>query len=239
MFLVVQRKTIALLLLLPALLGAAIGLYQTDTPALFTQSPDGWVVVLDAGHGGMDGGAVGTTGVLEKELNLAVTKQIEALLLQQGVQVILTRSEDISLHQNDKASVHAQKESDLKTRWEIGQKSNADLFVSIHMNQFSQSQYRGAQVFYADSPHSKELAQMLKQQLDPVSEKSKNRQTKAASDSMYILRKAKIPSVLVECGFLSNPEEEALLCSPEYQQQIAQAITDALLRFRDYQTQTQ
>lgn len=235
MIITVKRSSLLLIVMILCVAGCIYGFYSHMTKETFGKGDAQMTVVVDAGHGGMDGGAVGSTGVLEKDLNLQVAKKLETIITENGGQVIMTRTEDISIHDESETTVRGQKRSDLRKRRDIAQKSNADVFISVHMNKFEQSQYRGAQIFYADDAKSKEFAASIKQAIEPISEKSAERETKKAYDTMYILKGAKIPSVIVECGFVSNPEEEKLLMSEEYQQQLAQAIYDGLCHFRDNQ----
>ncbi len=185
----------------------------------------GKVVVIDAGHGEPDGGAVGVSGVLEKDINLKIAQKLQKLFEQTGTYVILTRSDDNNIAPSQDGKIRDIKRGDLKMRKDYRDNSGADLFLSIHMNKFPEEKYKGAQVFYSKSPEqSKALGEAiqtsLKQNLDPSNE----RVAKCADNSIYILKEGKIPSVIVECGFLSNKEEEKLLKDDKYQDKIAWAI---------------
>lgn len=230
MFITVRRSSILMVVLILCVSFGIYGLYQTDGEQVF-QASGQLTVVIDAGHGGMDGGAVGTTGVLEKNLNLEVAKKLEKLVTDGGGKALMTRGEDVSLHTESDTTVREQKRSDLNFRRSFASDSGADAFISIHMNKFEQSQYRGAQIFYSKDDNSKRLAELIRKQVVPISEKSEGRECKAAYDTMFILQENKIPSVIVECGFLSNPEEEALLMSEDYQQQMAEAVYRGLCEF--------
>ena len=188
-------------------------------------------IVVDPGHGGMDGGAVGHSGTLEKDVNLAVSKMLCGMLEARGASVSMTRNEDISLHDESANTVREQKRSDLSKRKALAGDDKTDIFLSIHMNKFEQSQYRGAQVFYADNEESRRLADCIRTKLVKVSEKSDGRELKKAYGTMYILKETNNPAVIVECGFLSNPEEEQLLLSESYQKKIAKAITDGVCAY--------
>ncbi len=230
MFITVRRSSILMVVLILCVACGIYGLYAEDGEQVF-QNADQLTVVIDAGHGGMDGGAVGVSGVLEKDLNLQVAKKLEQLVADGGGKALMTRTDDISLHTDQDKTVREQKRSDLNYRRSYAADSGADAFISIHMNKFEQSQYRGAQIFYAADQNSKRLAEMIKKNIVPVSEKSDGREIKKAYDTMFILQKNNIPSVIVECGFLSNPEEEALLIDEAYQQKIAEAIYQGLCEF--------
>lgn len=230
MFFTVKRSSILMVLLMICISCGIYRLYQTDGKPVF-QTSGQMTVVIDAGHGGMDGGAVGISGSLEKNLNLNVAKKLCKLVTENGGTALMTREEDISLHQESASTVREQKRSDLHYRRSFAADSGANALISIHMNQFEQSQYRGAQIFHSADRDSKRLAAAIRQQLIPVSEKSSGREIKQAYDTMFILQENKIPSVIVECGFLSNPDEEALLLTDEYQQKIAEAIYRGLCEF--------
>ena len=187
--------------------------------------PSGKCVILDAGHGAPDGGAVGISGVLEKDINLKITKKLQRLLEQSGTYVIMTRTDDNNTAPDNKGKIRDIKRADLKARREYKNTPNADIFVSIHMNKFPEQKYKGAQVFYARSPqNSKILGETVQKSFTENLDTSNTRVAKTADNSIYNLKDSKIPSIIAECGFLSNPEEEKLLKSDEYQNKIAWAI---------------
>ena len=194
------------------------------------------LLVIDAGHGGEDGGAeVG--GVLEKDCNLAVAMRIVDLCTLFGKDVLPTRTDDTMLYDRygdlDDYTGH-RKTFDLRNRLRLAEESDAALFVGIHMNKFPESKYRGLQVWYSpNSSRSKNAAEYIRSYsmtyLDPTNE----RETKAASKSIYILNRIKMPAVLVECGFLSNPDECALLVSDEYRSRLAAVIFSSAVEFAE------
>ncbi|MBM7581609.1 N-acetylmuramoyl-L-alanine amidase [Caldicoprobacter guelmensis] len=174
------------------------------------------VIVIDAGHGGFDPGAVSNSGTREDRINLLIAKKLKKHLENQGATVIMTRQTDEALGRN--------KREDMQRRVEIIRNSNADIVVSIHLNKFRQSKYYGAQTFYmSGSEEGKRLAQCIQTQLIKVLNRGNTRQIKAVND-LLILKAGQAPSVVVECGFLSNPQEERLLRTDEYQEQVAWAI---------------
>ncbi len=194
-----------------------------------------YTIVLDAGHGGEDGGASSTSGALEKEINLAITLMLRDLLVANGAHVILTRSEDTLLY--DKTiDYHGRKKAlDLAARRKIAEETPNAIFVSIHMNAFPQSKYEGLQVWYSkNSPASLTLAQSIQQLAKEQLQPNNDRRVKAATSSIYLLHHLTCPAVLVECGFLSNPQEAALLATEEYQNQLAfllfLAISDGMMK---------
>lgn len=179
--------------------------------------------VIDAGHGGIDGGATSCTGALESGINLQIALRLNDLFHFLGHQTVMIRSTDTSIYTQGN-TIAAQKVSDLKERVRIVNETQGAILISIHQNTFSDSRYSGAQVFYADTPGSRELAQQLQSRLSP------KRQCKGAG-SIYLLQNIEKTGILIECGFLSNPEEEAKLRDPGYQQYICGVISATLLEF--------
>jgi len=181
------------------------------------------VIVLDAGHGGWDPGKTGTGGKNEKELNLAVVEKLAEYLETGGAEVILTRTSDTALGDG--------KQADMAERRRIANESNAHIFVSIHQNAFPSAEAKGAQVFYhRDSEKGKLLAESVQENLKSRVDGSNHRQAKE-NESYYILRTTEIPAVIVECGFLSNGEEEKLLNDENYQEKLAWAIYCGILDY--------
>lgn len=200
---------------------------ETAAPLTF-----GKVVVIDPGHGSPDGGATGHSGTLEKDINLAIANKLGSYLQQGGAHVIYTREDDNAVTDNLNAKIKEIKRADLSNRKNLKNNSGADLFISIHMNKFEQSKYKGAQVFYpGNSPESKKLAETIQQSITEFADNTNYREAKDSNNDIFILNDSKIPSVLVECGFLSNPEEEAKLMSQEYQSEIAYAIFGGISRY--------
>ncbi len=183
------------------------------------------VIVLDAGHGSSDGGAVGDSGVLEKDINLKIAPRLQKLLEQTGATVIITRADDKPIAED--------KRSDMRTRKNIKETSDADIFVSIHMNKFPEAKYSGAQVFYASDDDSKALGEAIQESMRDMLNPDNNRVAKSAGNSIYILKESKIPSVIVECGFLSNPAEEQLLTQEDYQDKVAWSVYAGITSYFD------
>ena len=183
-------------------------------------------IIVDAGHGGIDPGAMtDDQSVKEKDVNLKIAKKVKELIEASGAVVILTRNDDTSLYTEEAGKTIRQKYNEnLKNRKKIIEQSSADMFVSIHLNKFQQSKYYGAQTFY---PYGKEddkkLATYIQNELKRVVDTTNNRQIKPRDD-IYLIKDNKIPSTLIECGFLSNDKEAKLLNDEEYQDQIAWAI---------------
>lgn len=178
-------------------------------------------VVIDAGHGGIDAGASGiNTSVRESDINLLISKELKKLFSNSGINVIMTRTSDEGLYgTTDKGF----KLRDLQERVRIINNSQADLLISIHLNTYTSPSRRGAQVFYKKGDDlSKEFAKKVQSRINGM--RLSPRLYDALSGDYYILNESKIPSIIVECGFLSNPEDEKLLLSPEYRESISQAI---------------
>ena len=195
-------------------------------------------IVLDAGHGGIDPGAMNKDKtVLEKNINLQITMKIKELIEASGGNVVLTRDSDISLYEEGANKTTRQKYNEnLKNRKKIVENSQADMFVSIHLNSFEDSKYYGAQTFYpAGKEDSKFLAEMIQAELKRVVDNTNNRKIKPRED-LYLLKDNKMPSVLIECGFLSNQKEAELLAEEEYQDKIAWAIYVGIQKyFNEYE----
>ena len=179
-------------------------------------------IIIDAGHGGKDGGATSCTGVLESGINLEIALRLNDLLRFLGVKTLMIRNGDYSVHTKGE-TIAAQKVSDLKERVRIANETENAILVSIHQNHYSESRYSGAQVFYAASGQSAELAGQLQTALVKSLNPGSNRKSKKA-DGIYLLQKVTTTAILVECGFLSNFQEEAKLRSDGYQKQLSAVI---------------
>ena len=185
-------------------------------------------IVLDAGHGGDDPGKIGINGSREKEINLAITKKVKDYLEANDIKVVLTREGDEGLYD---AGAENKKVQDMKRRIEIMEEAQPLAVVSIHQNSYPEEYVKGAQVFYhKDSKEGEQLAALLQEQLRLKLNPENHRQIKA-NDSYYLLKKTQIPTVIVECGFLSNSKEAALLADEEYQMKVAWAIHMGILQY--------
>jgi len=228
----VVRKKLIIGVIAAVFLLSGINIYYGEEARQTAALPVGnRVVLLDAGHGGEDGGAIGGGGTVEKDINLAVMLKLQSLLEQSGCTVITTRTEDVSLHNKGDEKSGNRKINDLENRKKMPGEYDADVFVSVHMNTYPDSKYSGAQVFYAESDGSKELAECIQGELRNQVDPSNKREVKDASGNIYILDGATIPSVVAECGFLSNSEEEKKLKDENYQQQVAFAIYCGIIKY--------
>ncbi len=191
----------------------------------------GKVIVIDAGHGKPDEGAESSNGTTEAETNLKIALKLQNLLEQSGSTVILTRSDENAIYDLDKKTLRQKKISDIHNRVKIGNESSADIFVSIHLNKIPQQQYDGWQTFYnAESADGKKLAVSIQQNLNDSIQRENNRVAKTI-DNIYIIKHVEIPTAIVECGFLSNPEEEKLLLENEYQNKLAWGIYNGIIDY--------
>lgn len=176
-------------------------------------------------------GAVSNNGVSEADINLKIVLKLQQLLEQSGAEVILTRSDENAIYDLDKKTLRDKKNSDIKNRVKIGNNSSADIFVSIHLNKIPQSQYSGWQTFFKDgNEDSKKLATSIQNNLNEAMQKE-NKRVPLKINNIYIIKKVEIPTTIVECGFLSNPEEEKLLQQDEYQDKLAWGIYNGIMQY--------
>lgn len=188
-------------------------------------------IILDAGHGNPDGGATGTDGSVESDLNLSLVLKLQNLLESSNCTVILTRSDENGIYEADSNTIREKKVSDMKNRVDIANNSNSEIFVSIHMNKLEQTQYSGWQTFYKNQDEeSKKIAERIQLSLNDFLKKENSRSIKSIS-GIYLTKNVKIPLVLVECGFLSNEEENKLLQTDSYQNELAWSIYIGLMDY--------
>lgn len=219
------RKKIELLLILLVLTGLII-CSRHLTKYVLTDKVETKknTVVIDAGHGGSDPGKVGVNDALEKDINLEIARKVKKLLEKKGIHVIMTRKEDKALGDGERGS---QKVQDMRERVKLINKNKPELAVSIHQNSFHQADVHGAQVFYfKHSAEGEKYAGIMQEVLRTV-DQGNTKQPKA-DDTYYLLKKTEIPIIIIECGFLSNPEEAEKLTTKEYQKEMAQAIADGI-----------
>ena len=189
------------------------------------------VIVIDAGHGKPDEGAESRNGTTEAETNLKIALKLQNLLEQSGSTVILTRSDENAIYDLDSKTLKEKKISDIHNRVKIGNESSADIFVSIHLNKIPQEQYWGWQCFYKEGNESStKLAKSIQQNLNEAIQKD-NKRVAMKLDSVYIMKHVDIPISIVECGFLSNEEEEKLLLDDNYQDRLAWGIYNGIIDY--------
>ncbi len=191
----------------------------------------GKTIVIDAGHGVPDEGAESSRGTTEAETNLKIALKLQNLLEQSGCTVILTRSDENAIYDIESKTLKQKKISDIKNRVKIGNESSADIFVSIHLNKIPQPQYDGWQTFYKEgSEDGAKLAKSIQANLNEAIQKENNRIAKTI-DNIYIIKHVEIPTTIVECGFLSNPEEEKMLLEDDYQNKLAWGIYNGIVDY--------
>lgn len=196
------------------------------------QSHAARTLVIDAGHGGFDGGAIGSNGTTEQDINLSIAKRVQLLASFFGVQTVMTREDTNALDYDPSRPVRENKVSDIKARQKIVEQTANPIFVSIHLNKFSDAQYHGAQVFYSTNHAGGcALAELLQDALITGCDPSNTRQAKPADQSIYLMKVLECPAVIVECGFLSNPSEEELLGDSAYHKKLAASIVTGYLRY--------
>lgn len=206
-------------------------LYAVPRMRVFGAHHEVETLVLDAGHGGFDGGAVSPNGVTEQEINLHVTQKVESLAGLFGIPTELTRKDGNALDYEAGRSVRENKVADIKARQHICEQIQNPVFISIHLNKFEQSRYFGAQVFYGEkNAQSKAIAESIQEALKSGIANGNHRVAKPAGDSIYLMRTLTCPALIVECGFLSNPEDEAALVQDTYQTQLAVCILAGYLQ---------
>lgn len=227
------KKVFALILLISVISGISFQLHQipiaSRTLALAHHRE---TVVIDAGHGGEDGGAVSVSGAVESHINLAIALCLDEIFGLYGVNCVLLRDSDISLHDSDAQTLREKKVSDLHNRVAAIEALENPIVISIHQNTYTSSQYYGAQVFYANGELSLPFAQIVQSTLKQAVDPNNDRKPTAIPESVYLMNHITCRAVLVECGFLSNPQEDALLQTPEYQRKLATALAGAYLTYQ-------
>ncbi|WP_068677048.1 N-acetylmuramoyl-L-alanine amidase CwlD [Oceanobacillus sp. Castelsardo] len=219
------------------LLGLALLVFLIQFPmnksldvAKFSLPLSGKTIVLDPGHGGPDGGAVGKDGTTEEAITLSVSKKLSTYLQEAGATVYLTREEDKDLASEETKGLSRRKSEDIRNRLNFIQAHKADFFLSIHLNALSSTKWRGAQTFYYPSnDENKHLAKMIQAEIIRNLENT-NREALAKTE-MYLLKHAEVPGALVEIGFLSNVDERELLKQEDYQDKMAASIYEGILRY--------
>ncbi len=231
----IKKDRLALSILFIFLSVIALSMYEkrdsNNTIETVTLPVTNKVIVIDAGHGIPDEGAESQNGISEAKINLNIALKLQKLLEQSGATVILTRSDENGIYDIDSKTLKEKKISDLKKRVKIGNNASADVFISIHLNKISQQKYSGWQTFYKSSDeNSIKLAKSIQNNLNKSIQKDNDR-TPMKLDSIYIVKNIEIPITIVECGFLSNPEEEKNLLNDEYQNKLAWGIYSGIMDY--------
>ncbi len=225
---------ISLAIILPATLGIVQIVYGDDLLAASADTVDySKLIIIDAGHGGEDSGAIGVDGSLEKDLNLEYALEIGRLLEEKGYVTVYTRTDDRLLYKEEENIYGIRKISDLKNRAKIAEKYPESLFLSIHMNSFGASKYSGLQVYYSENNEaSQQIANSIQNKVKDTIQPDNNRVIKNGKD-MYLLENISNPAVLVECGFLTNEEECKKLSEKEYKNQLCFSIVCGIIEYMD------
>lgn len=207
----------------------AAGIYKISPAILPVLESSFPILILDAGHGGEDGGATTVSGNKESDINLSIVLKMESLCGFLGIQNILTRNSDISIHDADCDTIREKKVSDLKNRVSLIQNTPNAMLISVHQNTFTDSRYKGSQVFYGTGDISAQWGNYTQELLRSTIDTDNRREAKGVPDHVYLFRHIDCPALLIECGFLSNGEEAALLLTDTYQCKIATAIISAYI----------
>ncbi len=235
MILLVRKNNILLVVLafvlLAVILSLNINVEDSDSEVVITKVEDAKTVIIDAGHGGEDPGKVsGYSGLKEKDINLLIAVKTKELLAS-DFNVIMTREEDKLAYEEGTTEIFQKRKQDLTRRKQIMDESGG-IVVSIHANSFPESKYYGAQTFYPpDSAESRKLAELLQASIRKNIDPNNKREPQLKSDPIVILKDLKAPTVVIECGFLSNQGEEARLATDEYQSKIAAAIAEGIRNY--------
>ena len=226
-----MKRDLLLLLLCLCILGGASLLGRDQVvAAIASTSKEGRILILDAGHGGEDGGTSSASGSKESNINLKIVLKTEALMAILGVKTELTRDQDRSIHSDGSSTLHEKKVSDLKNRVEFVNSISDAMLISVHQNYFTDSRYSGAQVFYTVGDVSRQWGEGTQEVLRQVLDPDNNRAAKAIPDNIYLFSHISCPAILVECGFLSNGKEASLLLTDVYQRKISFALAGAYLQ---------
>ena len=190
------------------------------------------VIVIDAGHGGEDGGTQSADGILEKDINFKISLKLEKKLKDEGFDTVMVRDSDKLIYDDNCTNMRSKKSSDIHNRLDIMKKYADCIFISIHQNYFTQSKYSGAQVFHRpEHEQSRTLAESIQKSIVNSIQNDNTRQIKSCTSDVYLIHNAVSTAVMVECGFLSNPEEAEKLNDDAYQQKMALAIAEGLKNY--------
>lgn len=212
-----------------------IGVFSDSVSAEAESLP---IIIIDAGHGGEDGGTQSSDGTLEKKINLDISLKLNDLLLEKGFSTVLTRDGDYMIYDESASSQRQKKVSDIHNRMKIVEESGDCILLSIHQNYFTESKYSGTQVFYSKNNHDSEiLADEIQKSVVSALQPDNTRQIKESGTDIYLLCHSKVPSVMVECGFMSNDAESEKLKDEGYQQDMAEAIVGGLLKFLESESE--
>lgn len=229
-----RKKRVILAAVLVLAIASVLMPYGKSLPLYGVFAPHNYqhTLVLDAGHGGIDGGAVAEDGTAEQDINLAIVKKCQAFAGFFGIRTVLTRTDQQSLHYDPASTVRQNKVADIHAREEITNRAENPIFVSVHLNKFSDSQYTGAQVFWSkNNPEGQLLAESVQDQLTLGLHPIRQRTAKQAPDSVYLMKHLTCPAIIVECGFLSNQQETEQLKQDGYQRKLSICMIQGYLNY--------
>lgn len=228
-----KKQLLVGLIVIAVCLSAGFGIWYVPFSSVFTKkNASDTIIVIDAGHGIPDGGAVGVNGTVEEKINLSIAYKVCEILEGKGIKTVMTRLTNDCLCENtENKTIRQIKREDMNNRLDIIKKSNADLFVSIHMNYYHNENVDGLRVFY-DKKHEETVA-LTKYITENIAKVTNNKTyaVKSTSPTLFLMNKSPVPAILIECGFLSNAKEEKLLNDDEYQSKIAWAIASSIEKF--------
>lgn len=223
-----KRDIILLAVCLCVLVGVNwLGGPQAEPASAVVELNEKPTLILDAGHGGEDGGASTASGVKESDINLAIVLKTQALMAFLGEEPRLTRDRDLSLHSDGAETIRQKKVSDLKNRVAMVENTPNALLLSVHQNHFTDPRYSGTQVFFNSGDDNRQWGESAQEIFRQVLAPDNDRKAKPMPDGIYLFDHVSCPAILVECGFLSNGEEAALLCTDAYQRKVALALAGA------------
>lgn len=231
-----KRNRLVLLVLLMIAVFAVILPYKEVLLSQSAFSPYSYqsTLVLDAGHGGIDGGAVADDGTMEQDINLAIVQKCKAFAGLFGIRTALTRTDNNSIDYDPAQTIRANKVADIHARERITNQETNPIFLSVHLNKFADASYSGAQVFWSkNNPEGETLALQLQDALTQGLSPAKERKAKQAADGIYLMKALTCPAVIVECGFLSNVAEAKLLAQDDYQKRLALCIMGGYLQYME------
>ena len=213
-------------------IGNAFCKEEYPNAATSVKTNDPITIIIDAGHGGEDGGTVGVDGTIEKDINLSISFILHDLFTASGYDVVMTRTQDIMLYDRNTDFKGRKKALDLSTRVKMAKEHDNAIFISIHMNSFPDPKYSGLQVYYSkNSSDSSLLAKNVQEEVRLLLQEDNEREIKPAGSSIFVLDRLNIPAILIECGFLSNPGECARLADNSYQKKLALSIYLASIKY--------
>lgn len=229
----IQKRDLVLIILAFIIVGAGIvcrvSAYENTVASALSWKMANKIIVLDPGHGGFDPGAVGTQGTLEKDVVLQIAHKLKKMLSSSGAVVVMTRESDEDLSDNQASSIYTRKRQDLTRRVEMANKKKADIYISLHLNSYPSPRWSGAQTFYHPGQgDAKMLAESIQKE---IIEMLGNTDRQALAEDFFTNRLTRMPAVTVEMGFLSNPREEKLLISDDYQDKMAKAIYSGVAKY--------